>query len=159
MRMGHLATRRFKSFVTLALLVSLTLLPALAFAQRRGGGGSGGGGRSGGGGGARVGTATPRGGGGSARGGSGGGSTRVAPGGGRTDGRTSSGGSEARPGRATGRERDGDEPVVGEAVARRGSGGGRPTVIVPGGYYGGYLPWGFGGLGLGYWGGYYDPWY
>jgi hypothetical protein len=31
---------------------------------------------------------------------------------------------------------------------------------VPGGYYGGYYPWGYGGLGLGgYYGGYYDPWY
>jgi hypothetical protein len=31
---------------------------------------------------------------------------------------------------------------------------------VPGGYYGGYYPWGYGGFGLGgYYGGYYDPWY
>jgi hypothetical protein len=45
------------------------------------------------------------------------------------------------------------------AVARRGgrSGG---TVVIPGGYYGGYYPWGYGGLGFaGYYGGYYDPWY
>lgn len=33
-------------------------------------------------------------------------------------------------------------------------------MIVPGGYYGGYLPWGYGGLGFaGYYGGYYDPWF
>jgi hypothetical protein len=39
-------------------------------------------------------------------------------------------------------------------------GGGRgPTIIVPGGYYGGFWPWGFGALGFGgYYGGtYYDP--
>jgi hypothetical protein len=58
------------------------------------------------------------------------------------------------------------QPVIGRAVPRTagapGTGGG--TIIVPG-YYGGYFPWGFGGLGLaGYYGyhgyggyGGYDP--
>jgi hypothetical protein len=33
-------------------------------------------------------------------------------------------------------------------------------VIVTPGYWGGYYPWGYGGLGLGgYYGGLYDPWY
>ncbi len=53
------------------------------------------------------------------------------------------------------RPRDG-QPVVGTAVPRTGpppaTGGGIP------GYYGGYYPWAFGGLGFGgYYGGYYDP--
>jgi hypothetical protein len=39
-------------------------------------------------------------------------------------------------------------------------GDGGTTVWVPGGYYGGYYPWGYGGFGVGgYYGGYYDPWY
>jgi hypothetical protein len=57
----------------------------------------------------------------------------------------------------------GNNPATGTAVARRnrppvnGDGG---TVWVPGGYYGGYYPWGYGGFGLGgYYGGFYDPWY
>ena len=56
----------------------------------------------------------------------------------------------------------GNAPAVGEAVPRTGApaphGGG---VLVPGGYDGGFIPWGFGGLGLygGYYGGYYDPWF
>jgi hypothetical protein len=58
----------------------------------------------------------------------------------------------------------GNNPVTGQAVARRGrppvNGGDGDTVWVPGGYYGGYYPWGYGGVGLGgYYGGYYDPWY
>jgi hypothetical protein len=37
---------------------------------------------------------------------------------------------------------------------------GTTTIFVPGGYYGNYYPWGYGGFGLGgYYGGYYDPWY
>ena len=40
---------------------------------------------------------------------------------------------------------------------REGDRGGR-TVIVDGGYYGGFYPWGWGGLGLGGYYGYYDPW-
>lgn len=61
------------------------------------------------------------------------------------------------------RAREG-QPVKGEAVARRPSsgngGGGGGTVIVPG-YWGGYYPWGYAGLGFGgYYGGFYDPfWY
>ena len=58
----------------------------------------------------------------------------------------------------------GNNPVTGHAVARRGrppaTGGDGDTVWTPGGYYGGYYPWGYGGVGLGgYYGGYYDPWY
>jgi hypothetical protein len=52
----------------------------------------------------------------------------------------------------------GDNPRVGTAVPRRTdtppSGGN--VIVVPGGSYGGYYPWGYGGLGFG---GYYDPWY
>jgi hypothetical protein len=37
---------------------------------------------------------------------------------------------------------------------------GSVPVFVPGSYYGGYYPWGYGGLGFGgYYGGAYDPWY
>ena len=63
----------------------------------------------------------------------------------------------------SGRQR-GSNPPTGYAVERKG----RPPVIddggttiwAPGGYYGGYYPWGYGGFGLGgYYGGYYDPWY
>ena len=33
-------------------------------------------------------------------------------------------------------------------------------IFVSGGYYGGYYPWGWSGIGFGgYYGGYYDPWY
>jgi hypothetical protein len=59
----------------------------------------------------------------------------------------------------------GDNQPTGQAVERRGrppvtGGGGGTTIWVPGGYYGGYYPWGYGGMGLGgYYGGYYDPWY
>jgi hypothetical protein len=57
----------------------------------------------------------------------------------------------------------GDNAQTGQAVERRGRlpvTGGGTTVWVPGGYYGGYYPWGYGGMGLGgYYGGYYDPWY
>jgi hypothetical protein len=61
----------------------------------------------------------------------------------------------------SGRTRDG-RPATGQAIPRAaappsGDGG---TIYVPGGYYGGYLPWGYGGLGLGgYYEGYYEPWY
>jgi hypothetical protein len=58
----------------------------------------------------------------------------------------------------------GDRPATGEAVARTGAppvpggrnGGG---IYVPGGYYGGYYPYGYGGLGFGSYYGYYDPWF
>ena len=58
-----------------------------------------------------------------------------------------------------------EEPVTGQAVARRpesGRSGAGSTVVVaqPGYYGGGYYPWGYGGLGLGgYYGGLYDPWW
>jgi hypothetical protein len=154
----HHSLSRLVAFVVAA---ALALSPVLVEAgQRRGGASGRSGGGQGGGGGARVGTATPRGGGDSARGsgGSGGGSTRTSPGGSRTEGRS---GGNSDGARATARQRDG-QPVVGEAVPRRGyGGGGGTTVIVPGGYYGGFLPWGFGGFGLAgyYGGGFYDPWF
>jgi hypothetical protein len=50
-------------------------------------------------------------------------------------------------------------PTIGHAVPRTGNapGAGGGAIIVPG-YYGGYFPWGFGGIGFaGYYGGYYDP--
>jgi len=58
------------------------------------------------------------------------------------------------------RPREGN-PTIGHAVPRQGlppvRGG---SIYVPGGYFGGYYPWGYGGLGLGgYYGGYYDPCY
>jgi len=57
------------------------------------------------------------------------------------------------------RPRDG-RTAVGQAVARPPySAGGGTTVIVTGGGYGGYYPWGYGGLGFGGYSGYYDPWY
>lgn len=145
--------------------------------QRSRGGGGGGGSRGGGGGG---GQAVPRGGGGGGGVSGGGGGSRGGSGGGSGGGtytgpRTRSGGS--RGGDATGtptysRPRDGRN-ATGEAVERRpGSvpgGGGGGTVIVPGrGYWGGFYPWGWGGLGFGglyggYWGGwgggFYDPWW
>jgi hypothetical protein len=54
-----------------------------------------------------------------------------------------------------------DRNAVGRAVPRadapRSRGG---TVIINrGGYYGGYYPWGYGGLGLGGYYGFYDPWW
>src|SRR5262245_41477298 len=55
-----------------------------------------------------------------------------------------------------GRSRDG-RTTVGRAVPRPVTAiGGGTTVIVSGGGYGGYYPWGYGGLGF-Y--GYYDPWW
>ena len=58
------------------------------------------------------------------------------------------------------RPREG-RPTIGTAVPRTSAppspGGG--TIIVPG-YYGGYIPWGFAGLGFGsYYGSYYDPYF
>jgi hypothetical protein len=63
----------------------------------------------------------------------------------------------------SGRQR-GSNPPTGYAVERKGRppviDDGDTTVWVPGGYYGGYYPWGYGSFGLGgYYGGYYDPWY
>jgi hypothetical protein len=108
-----------------------------------------------------VGTAVPRGDSGSRSGGSpGNGGSRPAP-----TGTAVSGGDSTRDtsgGDATGSRRRDGQPVVGQAVPRRGGSGsgGGTTIIVPGGYYGGYVPWAWGGLGFGgYYGGYYDPWF
>ena len=60
-----------------------------------------------------------------------------------------------------GRPRDGNT-TVGRAVPRSSAPAprGGDIIIVPRDYYGGYYPWGFGGLGLGtYYDSYYDPWY
>lgn len=74
----------------------------------------------------------------------------------RTRGDSPSNGS-AQP--AQGRSRDGRN-VRGQAVPRQpGNNGGGTTVIVRPGYWGGYYPWGFGGLGLGSYYGFYDPWW
>ncbi len=57
------------------------------------------------------------------------------------------------------RSRNG-RPATGVAVRRPpgSTGGGTTTVVVTD--YGGYYPWGYGGLGIGgYYGGYYDPWW
>jgi PEGA domain len=62
---------------------------------------------------------------------------------------TDSSGNRPREGRTT----------VGHAVARPPyAAGGGTTIIVAGGGYGGYYPWGYGGLGFGSYYGYYDPW-
>jgi hypothetical protein len=120
-------------------------LTALLEQHTRGGGGGGG-------------AAVPRGGGGSRGGGqSSGGSTS----GGNSGPTTQSGSSGSQgDGTATGRSRDG-RSAEGQAVERR-DGGGRP-VVVPGGYgrgyYGGFYPWGWGGLGFGGFYGVYDPWW
>ena len=157
------------TWTAIALIALVGLLETTAAAQRRGGGRGGdgaGGGRSGG---ERVGTAVPRGGGGSGAGDSGGrpsggGSGRSTPATGETttstggsDGSTRSGGD----GSARGRSRE-DRPVVGRAEPRDRSdrGGSGTTILVPGGYYGGFGPWGYGGFGFGsYYGDWYDPWY
>ena len=135
--------------------------------QHRRGGGSGGG--SGGGGGQAV----PRG--GSASGGSSDGGSRSG-GGAVTRGAGADGSSGGTRTRSTGGSTSGDSggtavagpgsraregrPVTGTAVERRDGDGprGRDTIIVGGGYYGGYYPWGWGGLGLGGYYGWYDPW-
>jgi hypothetical protein len=45
------------------------------------------------------------------------------------------------------------------SVSRPGPGG-NTTIIVNRGYYGGFYPWGYAGLGFGgYYGGFYDPWW
>jgi PEGA domain len=74
-------------------------------------------------------------------------------------GDTSGGGSNTVP--PYSRPREGRN-ATGDAVARRpNSTGGGTTVIIPRGGYGGYYPWGYGGLGFGgyYGAGYYDPWW
>jgi PEGA domain len=67
---------------------------------------------------------------------------------------------ESSPTTSRGREGTGS---YGKAVPRRGAPP-RPhdgdDIFVSGGYYGGYYPWGWSGIGFGgYYGGYYDPWY
>jgi hypothetical protein len=92
----------------------------------------------------------------------GGGAGSSAP---RTSGATSrpsgtSGGSTAStpadPTRPTSNRAPTSGTVVGRATqAVPGSGG--PTVVIPQGYYGGFYPWGYAGLGFGgYYGGYYS---
>jgi hypothetical protein len=156
-----------------------------------GGGGGGhavpaGGGGAGAGGGGRVAGSTPAGGaqssggGGAARSGSGMGSGMAVPR--SAAGTTTSAGSapstpagtravpheagkapQSAGAPAYARPRDG-EPVVGHAVPRTGSVpvvGGGTTIVVPG-YYGGFYPWAFGGLGFygyGFGTGFFDPWF
>jgi hypothetical protein len=63
---------------------------------------------------------------------------------------------------ATPRPRE-DRDQVGKAIPRPdspgGAGSGGTVIINTGSYYGGYYPWGYGGLGLGGYYGWYDPWY
>jgi hypothetical protein len=56
------------------------------------------------------------------------------------------------------RPRDG-RTAVGHAVERPPYSSGRGGTSVIGGGYGGYYPWGYGGLGFGGYYGYYDPWW
>jgi PEGA domain len=73
-----------------------------------------------------------------------------------TSGRSGRDGSSVPP---YSRPREG-RTATGEAVERRaGSGGGSTVIITDPRYYGGFYPWGWGGLGFGsyYGGGYYDP--
>lgn len=137
--------------------------PVFEQRSRRGGGGSSGGGSGGGGqavprggsgsgGGSSAGGGTSSGGGTRSGGSSGGGDTRTRSGSGGDSGRASGGGDTtySRP--------RGDRPTTGTAVERRD--GDRPSTVIidRGGYYGGFYPWGWGGLGLGGYYGYYDPW-
>ena len=126
--------------------------------SRRGGGDSGGGGGqavprggSGAGGGSTAGGGTSSGG-GTRSGGNSGGDTRTRSGRGDDSGRAAGGGD------TTASRPRGERPATGTAVERRD--GDRPsTVIVDrGGYYGGFYPWGWGGLGLGGYYRYDDPW-
>lgn len=152
-----------KTFTVAVVLWSACMLAAdPAMAQRRRGGGGGGGGTVSSGG----------------SGGSGGGAGRAVPRGatrGGDEGRGGSGAdrSSAPPSRAA-EPSDGDakgdsgsgRSRNGEATARRavprGSvpGGGRTIIVDRGGYYGGFYPWGYAGLGFGgYYSGFYDPWW
>jgi hypothetical protein len=78
--------------------------------------------------------------------------------------RSSDGAGSTRSGdgaRATPRPREGREPV-GRAVPRpdtQAAPGSGTTIVTGSSYYGGYYPWGYGGLGLGGYYGYYDPWW
>jgi hypothetical protein len=160
---------RLSTLATASVIAAFSFLPVSASADgqrsgRRGGQSSGGSGQSSGGGaqprsgGERTGTAVPRSDGGARSGG-----TETGRSGSRPTTRTATadgdGAKSGQEGAASGRRSSEGQPVAGQAVRRRD--GGRPgrgtTVIVPGGYYGGYLPWGYAGLGLaGYYDGYYD---
>ena len=145
--------------VSLATLVAVALAVPAAAGQRTQGAVVSGGSDSGG----TVSTGDS-GGGRSAGGDSGGG--RVSGGGGATVARPSGGGpaTVSTPGRNGGtvvpRPREDRDPV-GQAIPRPSTPGPRNgTVILNGGsYYGGYYPWGYGGLGLGGYYGWYDPWW
>lgn len=161
-----------QTFVALAAAAALALAgPDTASGQGRGRGGqSGGGQRSGDGGSGRGGPAD-------------GGSGRAVPRGGpraeggshdgQREGSTRSGGGGPRARNESGgdrsanaappdysRRRDGRTPT-GQVAERGRRGGSGTTVIVNrGGYYGGFYPWGYGGLGFaGYYGGFYEPWW
>jgi hypothetical protein len=152
-----------------AMVAWLVAAPSPVAAQHagHGGGGSGasGGGHSAGGG--QSGSTAPRGGSaqrapsgdGGTRTGGGSAAARRSSGDGNGGATTSSGSGD--PVSPSSRPRGG-RPQTGEAVPRssRPPAGGGTTLIVPGGYYGGYFPWGYAGVGIGgYYGGYYDPWY
>ena len=116
-------------------------------AVSRGGGGSGGGG----------GTAVPR-------GGDGGGRAAPAAPSPRTDNAAPSprsGSGDGGGGTVSGARSRQGRPAVGRAIPRGpdAPSGGGGTIIITDPYYGGYYPWGYGGLGFGGYYGYYDPWY
>ena len=176
-------TPRTAAAVRGALLAALVLAlgsPAAVNAQRsRGAGGGDDGGRSGGG---DRGVAVPRGGDAGPRGGDSG--QRGGDGGPRSGGAVSRGDSGPRGGdqgggrisaggtsstadtqgttgdRAVPRRPREDRTAVGRAVPRADvRPDGRNVIIASGRYYGGYYPWGYGGLGLGGYYGFYDPWW
>jgi hypothetical protein len=159
--------RQLSRFGALALAGAVGLVlavPAVASAQRTqttdDGGARSGGGDSGG----RA-VAVPRDSGGSSGGGggrsSGGGGDSSRGGGGFAGPTTRSEPSPSDGGRAVPRRPRDDRQPVGRAIPRSDV---PPvpigTVVIGGGtYYGGYYPWGYGGLGLGGYYGLYDPWW
>ena len=74
---------------------------------------------------------------------------------------TAGSGATSTPGRPTSGHAPASGATVGHA-AQPAPGTGSGTVVIPNGYYGGFYPWGWAGLGFGgYYGGYYgyyDPW-
>ena len=153
---------RASSVLAMAAAVGWLLATPVSAAPRQGGGRptsshepSGGGGGSA--------APAPRGGGSS--GGSGGGSQPSAPRAVPRDngaGASTPAGSGSSPSsRPTSNRGANNGTVVGRAT-RPVNGGGGTTVVIPNGYYGGFYPWAYGGLGFGgyYAGyyGYYDPW-
>ena len=179
---------RFRALTIAALVVALGS-PAAVNAQRSRGGGGDDGGRSGGGdrgvavprggdagprggdsgqrggdSGQRGGDAGPRGGGAVSRGDAG------PRGGDQGGGRISAGGNSSPRTTAETQDTTGDRAVprrpredrtaIGRAVPRDDvRPDGRNVIIASGRYYGGYYPWGYGGLGLGGYYGFYDPWW